>query len=489
MSLSGHRLLAGAGLTLLLTAVLTAVMGPFRSDLGAASGGLVLVLPVVVGTMAGGLAAGIFALVVDFVAYDVVFVPPYGSFPVGDWRAFVALAVYAAVVLALTRLVSQLASARAEARRRDDHVRRLFELSDLLVGELAESDLLERVVTAVHDAFSMSSVVVLLERREQLEPVAVAGAPWSASSLAALVPRAGVPVRVDIADGGVRSLVLAATGAPVGLLGLDGPALGEEDGELLRALANHAALSLERARLREQAVRTEVLEETERLQKALMGAVSHDLRTPLATIKVSASTLRQAEDVLEVAERKELLDTIDSEADRLERLVRNLLDMTRIQAGALRVMPEPLWIDDLVTDTLGPLDAVLAGHPLTVDVAGELPPVLADHLLVGQVLANLLENAARHSPPGTPLSITARQLDGEVVMAVTDRGPGLGASREQMFEPFRGGGPGQGTGVGLSIAKAFVEAHGRRIWAEDVEGGGTRFCFSLATAADLAQGR
>jgi len=489
MSLSGRRLPGGAVLAVLTTAALTAAMVPLRSELGTTTSALVLVVPVVLGTALGGRVAGACSVAAAFIAYDLFFVPPYGTLVVGSWRVWLAAAVYAVVMVLVARVVADLGVASAEARRNDERVRRLFELSELLVGELGETDLLQRVVSTVHDAFGMTSVVMLLDRGGQLEPVAAAGAQWSPTALAALVPRAGVPIRLDIAARGLRSLVLAATGAPMGLLGLDGPALGEEDGELLRAFANHAALSLERARLREQAVRSEILEETERLQKALMGAVSHDLRTPLATIKVSASTLRQAEAALEPAERKELLESIDTEADRLERLVRNLLDMTRVQAGALRVMPQPLSLADVVTDTLGPLDAVLAGHPLTVDVPGELPPVLADHVLVGQVLANLLENAARHSPPGTPVEITACPLHDEVVMvSVADHGPGLGTSPEQMFEPFRGGGPGHGTGVGLSIAKAFVEAHGQRIWAEEVEGGGTRFCFSLPTAADPAGG-
>lgn len=490
MSLTGRPFLAGVGLSLVTTAVLSVVMVPFRAQLGTATSALVLVVPVVMGVATGGFAAGVVAVGLGFVAYDVLFIPPYGTLALGTSRDWVALGVYAAVMLVVARVVAALSATRAEARRREKHVRRLFELSELVVGEQNETDLLERVVTAVRDVFGMSSVVLLLARGDELVRAATAGEPWSAAALTDLVPRAGVPVPAQTARGGTRALALAATGAPLGLLGLQGPPLAQEDQELLRVFANHAALSLERARLREQTLHMEVLEETERLQKALMGAVSHDLRTPLATIKVSASTLIRANGNLDDDDRHELLSTIDTEADRLGRLVTNLLDMTRVQAGALRVMEQPVAVTDLVAEALAPLEPLLTGRPLTVSVPEDLPLVLADPVLIGQVLVNLVENAARHSPEGTAVVVSAAgDGEGRVVLSVTDDGPGLKAGGDEVFEPFHGAGPGRGTGVGLSIAKSFVEVHGHRIWAEDVPGGGARFCFTLSVLATPCRNR
>jgi len=480
-SLSKRRLLAGSGLAVGGAVVLAEALSPLRSELGAGAGALVLAVAVVAGAAIGGTWAGLTAALACFVLYATWVGPSPGAHGLSHWQPWVVLGVYGALVAPVGAVVSALGRARNEARRREHNVRRLLELSELLVHEYAEPDLLDRVVGTVRDVFGMTSVVVLLPWGDELRPAASVGEPWTEDELAGLVPKAGVPVSVERTGGGMRALALAATGAPLGLIGVKGPALGDEDRELLRVFANHAAFSLERTRLREQALRTELLEETQRLQKALMGAVSHDLRTPLATIKVSASTLRLAEQAIDDEDRSELLRSIDAEADRLSRLVTNLLDMTRVEAGSLTVASQPVAVDDLVRESLAPLEPLLSGRELTVSVPEDLPLVRADHVLVGQVLANLLENAARHSPEGTPITISAAPAAaGLVEMAVADEGPGLGAEDEDdIFAAFYRAGPGQGTGVGLSIAKAFVEAHGQRIWAEDAPGGGARFCFTL----------
>lgn len=439
MSLSKRRLWAGAGLAIAGAIALTVTLAPLPGELGTGVAALGLIVAGAAGVAIGALVAPV-----------------------------------AAVMAALGR-------ARNDARRREHNVRQLFELSELLVHELAEADLLQRVADTVHDVFRMHSVVVLLPWGEGFRLVAVAGQPWSDEELASLVPKAGVLVSLEPGTSGVRVLALAATGAPLGLLGVKGPALDDEARELLRVFANHAAVSLERARLREQALRSELLEETQRVQKALMGAVSHDLRTPLATIKVSASTLRRSGQALDDEDRQELLRNIDAEADRLSRLVTNLLDLTRVDAGALTVDRQPVAVDDLLRESLAPLEPLLSARELTVSIADDLPLVHVDHVLIGQVLANLLENAARHSPEGTPITVSAGTGPaGRVEIAVADQGPGLAADDgRDVFAPFYRSGPGQGTGVGLSIAKAFVEAHGQRIWTEEVAGGGARFCFTV----------
>jgi len=327
--------------------------------------------------------------------------------------------------------------------------------------------------------------VVLLERDGTLDAVASAGEEWSDDELRELVPLPGVPVSVGIGSSdSVRAVALAATGSPVGILGIRGPALALAERELLRTFTNTVALVVERARLREQALRTEMLEETERVRKSLMGAVSHDLRTPLATIKLSASTLRERGTALDGHDREELLGAIESQTDRLSRLVTNLLDMTRVQSGALRVSRQPVSVPDLVDDALSALQVAPGSARLSISLPGNLPPVDVDHVLMGQVIVNLAENALRFSPEASRVTIEAlRRADGRVELRVADCGPGIAeADRLDVFELFHRAGPGEGTGVGLAIAKAFVEAHDQQIWVEPRPEGGAVFALTLPVA-------
>ena len=232
--------------------------------------------------------------------------------------------------------------------------------------------------------------------------------------------------------------------------------------------ANHMALTLERAQLRERALRIELLEKIDRLQRALLSAVSHDLRTPLSTVKMSASTFRNP--ALDVAPEQEieLLELIDHQADRLDRLVANLLDLNRMQAGVLDLHREPIAVVDLVADALRGLGPVADEAPVTVTMADDLPLVDVDHVLIGQVLKNLIENAVRHAPPGTAVTVSACPgPDGRLTVTVDDAGPGVPPGEwSEVFTAFNRRGAAGGTGVGLSIAKGFMEAHGQEIRVE-----------------------
>lgn len=487
MSDTARRALRGTGVALAVMAALSGGMLPLRTHLSVATTALVLVVPVVAGVVVGGFAAGVFAVACGFLVYDVLFIPPYGTLTVGQTQNWVALGVYAAVMLLVAQVVAKLDAARTVARRHEEHARRLYELTDLLVRSGRHGTaLLERIAQAVRDTFGLDAVILLLERDGGLVPVAGAGERWNAEELAELLPPGGVPVRTPpTGPSGTRMLPLAATGEPVGVLGLRGRPLSDDDQALLRTFANQIAMTVERGRLEEQAARAELLEHTERLQQALVGAVSHDLQTPLATIKVAASTLRDPDVDIDEEVQAELLTAIDAQADRLSRLVTNLLDMSRVQAGALRVTRLPVSVPDLVRGTLDPLAPLVGSVRLCVDIPPELPLVDVDHALIGQVLANLVENAARYAPADTEVEISARaRPDGPVEICVADRGPGIPADqRAGVFELFHRVGPGQGTGVGLTIAKAFVEAHGEHIWVEERRGGGAMFCFTVPVAA------
>jgi two-component system sensor histidine kinase KdpD len=243
-------------------------------------------------------------------------------------------------------------------------------------------------------------------------------------------------------------------------------------------------------RARREADRARLLEEVDRLRTALIGSVSHDLRTPLASIKASISDLADPGLHLSDADRAMLLRTTEEETDRLTRLVTNLLDMSRIQAGALVPHTSATPIDELIGAVVARLGTML-GDRLAVEIADGLPLVDVDYLLVEQVLSNLLENAARYTPAGTPVTVRAVAVagGGEVEVAVVDHGPGVAeAERERIFDQFyRLRGEGRepvGTGMGLAIVKGIVEAHGGRVWVEATPGGGATFAVRLTVAPE-----
>jgi two-component system sensor histidine kinase KdpD len=295
----------------------------------------------------------------------------------------------------------------------------------------------------------------------------------------------------------VSLVVYAIVGCTVGVVVAQ---LGRAQREAEARRAETQLLWAERERLVEEANRTRLLEEVDRLRAALMGSVSHDLRTPLASIKASISDLADPGLHLSDQDRVTLLRTTEEETDRLTRLVTNLLDMSRIQAGALVPHRSATPLDELIGAVVGRLGPMFAGDTPTppgserrpaVEVAEGLPLADIDYLLVEQVLSNLLENAARYTPPGTEVTVRAVAVAGtnEVEVAVVDHGPGVAeGERERIFDEFyrprvEGRGP-VGTGMGLAIVKGIVEAHGGRIWVEPTPGGGATFAFRLPVAPE-----
>ena len=227
------------------------------------------------------------------------------------------------------------------------------------------------------------------------------------------------------------------------------------------------------------ATRIEVLGEVERQRSALLRSVSHDLRTPLAAIHAAATELR-SDVVHDAATSRSLLDLVGDESERLDRLVGNLLSLSRIEADALQPRRQAVDVAELIDACTGRLPRLFAGTPLTVDVPRDLPIISADHWQLDQVVTNLLENAVRHSPPGTPVRIAVRADAGAVVLTVDDEGPGIPAEqRAAVFEPFRTGAPAPTSGIGLAICRAIVEAHGGTIGAGDGPGGGARLTVHL----------
>ena len=272
---------------------------------------------------------------------------------------------------------------------------------------------------------------------------------------------------------------------------LRGPLLTPAERRLLDALLDQTALAIDRVQLARDVDASKLLAETERLRTALLTSIGHDLKTPLASILGAISALRSYGASYGEAAREDLLATAQEEAERLARFVDNLLDMTRLEAGALGPKREPVDIADVVGSALRRTSRLLADHQVTTDLPADLPLLRADFVLLEQVLVNLLENAARYAPSATTVEIAGRAGSDAFVLEVRDRGPGIPAEKaKRIFDRFYrapDAAPGKGVGLGLAVAKGFVEAMGGTIAAVDRPGGGTVFRLSfpaeLVTAA------
>ncbi len=474
----------GLALTAVLFLAVSSAMLFFRSHISVATSALVLVIPVIWGVVIGGFGVGLIGIVLGFLVYDFIFIPPYYTLSVGQKQNWIALGVYAVVVILVSRVVANLKDARSLALEREKHARQLFELSKLLLGDKELSELLETVTDSVQLAFHFESVVLLLQGSEKLEVGAASGQALSNEDLQQLIPSAGVPATLyrisDDQSPSLSSLALTVAGRPVGLLVMRGFQTQPPDIQLLSTFANHAALAIEQAQLKQQALQAKLLEETDRWRRALLGSVSHDLRTPLASIKTAASGLSDPSVTLDQSQRSELIDTISAQTDRLSRLVVNLLDMTRIEAGVLAPRRTIVEISELIEEGISALGDRKAKEQILVQNCPIEVFVSADHALISQVIANLLENALRYSPRGQPVTIDVSTTPAEVLLAVSDSGPGVPPGlKEHIFEMFNKDSGGGYAGLGLAIADAFVSAHGGHIAVENAPTGGARFSFSL----------
>jgi two-component system sensor histidine kinase KdpD len=281
-------------------------------------------------------------------------------------------------------------------------------------------------------------------------------------------------------------LPLVGSDGPIGVVALR-PAqanrvLDPDQLHLLESLSSQVALAIERTRLSEEAQRAHVQVETERMRNAILSSVSHDLRTPLAAITGAATSLLDESSQCDPQARHELLRSIHQEADRLDQLMKNLLDMMRLEAGAVQLNKEWYPLDEVAGSALGRMERRLNGHRVTVSFPTDLPLLYVDGVLLQQVVINLLENAVKYAPAGRTIELSASVEGREVIVEVADRGPGLPPGEEgRIFDKFYRAKPARegGVGLGLTICRGIVEAHGGRIWAENRGGGGARFRFAI----------
>jgi K+-sensing histidine kinase KdpD len=453
--ISGRRRLLAATGALLGLPLLTFVLVPLRGTLADTSVLLIYLLAVVAVAVVGGLAPALAAAVASFLLANWFLTQPYYTFTVASRDAAVDLVVFVVVAAVVSVVVEFGARQRERAARREYEAVLVSELGSAQVGTLSPVTVLERVRTL----YDMRTVQ-LREGGNPAHVLASVGAD----------PHGRPSLEADSANG----LELVAFGPP----------RIAEDRRMFRVLADLAARSWDEHRLALQAERAEQLAETDRVRAGLLSAVGHDLRTPLATIKAAVSSLRQQDVPWSERDRDELLETVEESTDRLDALIDNLLSMSRLQVGAVSVHPEPVSAQEAIGRAL-----LHEERPVLVDVPEDLPLVLADPGLLDRVLANLLDNALRHSPRDHPVEVRARPgtPPATVCIDVIDHGPGVSAAQwDTIFTPFQRLGDrdaSTGVGLGLAIARGFTEAMHGRLRPSSTPGGGLSMSICLPVAS------
>jgi len=453
---------------------------------------MLYLLAVVIVALQWGRGPAALAAALGVATFDFFFVPPSFTFAVSDTQYLLTFAALLAVGLVVSTLASRTREQAQAARRREGYTAALYALS----GDLAATSDLDAILQAIarHIAATFSrSVAIFLPKGDELQPkLTTPGFPLDENerAVASWVFRHGQPAGFDtdtLPAASARYIPLRTARGITGVLGVQPPAsempLSPDLRRLLDAFASQAALAIERAWLAEEARRGDLVRETERLQSALLNSISHDLRTPLASITGALSTLVDSAGPLDESIRGELLQNAKEEADRLNHLVGNLLDMNRLEAGALRLRVEPGDVEDLIGTALAQLGEAALHRDVRVSVPPDLPLVPMDFTVMTQALVNVLDNAVKYSPADAPIEIRAVREGDEVRVQVEDRGPGVPpGDATRIFDKFyriqREGGS-HGVGLGLAISKGLVEAHGGRIWAEPRPGGGTIVAIAL----------
>jgi two-component system sensor histidine kinase KdpD len=476
--------LAGAG-SLFLLAVAVAVLVPLRDRFDTGTLALVLLLPPLVAAN-GGRVLSLISALISALTFNFLFTQPYYSFRIESDASVSAFVVYILIALVLANYVSGFRNASAAATRRAQSM----ELLQALAVDLIRSDdlrpALRRTLADLTEALHLRGAALrVLVRDDQLDERAGVDAAATARLEQAMAPADGATVVASRGDG-VLTLPISDSGVTYGLLGVESGAheLDDETFAVLESFCGILGLALGRARLEHEGMLLQALTETDRLRTALLQSVSHDLRTPLTAITAAASALR--ENVPE-HEREALLGGIEHEAERLIRLVANMLDLSRIEAGVLQPRRTLMPVDELLYAAVDDAAAGLGDQIVDIDGAAELPPVSVDETMIRQVLVNLLENAGR-ADPDDALGLYAAS-DGQTLrLSVVDHGHGVPeAERRRIFEPYYRLRPGHdhraGTVLGLAISRGFVEAHGGCIRVEPTPGGGATFVVELPVGA------
>jgi len=482
---SRQRRVAGPVTGLLAPVFLTGLLTHLRSSVNSTSDILLFLLAVVGTACLGGVVSALVASLTASLLLNYYFIPPVHRFTISDPNNVLALCVFAVVAIIVAGIVDRATRLAGRAARATAEAETLSAVAgSVLRGDQAVPALLARL----RETFGMASVTL----RRNGQPVAgtePAQAPSSVLASTDVLASTGTGTDAN-AD---TDIVASATDnaveeIPVGtdsVLVLRGRSLPAADRRVLSAFAAHIAVALERSRLAEAAAEVEPVRAADRLRTALLAAVSHDLRTPLSVALASVSSLRSEDVEFSAEDQHELLATAEEALGKLTRLVDNLLDMSRLQAGALTLDLQPTALDEVYSTALDSLSGT-GTQPVSARGLDTAPPVLADPPLLERVLANLIANAVRHTPAGTPVLLTASAHGDRVELRVIDRGKGLPPEdRDRIFQPFQRLGDtdnGSGVGLGLALSRGLAEAMDGALDPEDTPGGGLTMVLSLPAA-------
>jgi len=470
--------------TLVAVAITTAILILLKARLSTQVIALLYLLPAMLSATRWGLLPALVASLAAFLAFNYFFLPPTHTLAVSDPEELLVLFVFLIVAVLLSQSVGAASLHAAEARAREVEATTLYNLTRALSAQAGLDETLSSVARLVEEAFDLAGCEILLAADDAgLQTQAHYGTAGDDQA------RSGQP------HGRVVEIPLTAHQATVGALRLTTrrPDAGIEPTamRLLTTFAAQVGSFVERVRLAREADRARLLEESDQLKSALLSSVSHDLRTPLSAIKASATVLLQEGVALDAAARYDLLSAINEETDRLNRLVGDLLDMSRIEAGALRLKYDWCDLDELMRAVVRRLAPRMTAFQVQLSWPDDLPLVYADYVQIDRVVTNLLENAIRFAPPGSTIHVAAHVEPPVVTIAVTNQGPPIPERvHPHLFDKFyrisEDRAPDMGTGLGLSICKGIVEAHGGRIWLESPTEGnaGARFVFTLPLPAD-----
>ena len=485
----------------LIVAVATAVAALVHRVLSVPDLAMVYLLGVVLVASRYGRGPSLLAALISIGLFDFCFVPPAFTFAVSDVRYLLTFSVMLLVALVMSALTLRIRAQAETARARETATAALYAMSRDLAATRGQAELVAVTERHLAGTFAAQVQVLLPDAGGRVEiPVGAQPAfpvDEKERSVAqwAFDHRQAAGMATDTLPAARAHYVpLEGSAGVVGVMGVrpadprrfQEPALQH----LLETFAAQAALALERALIAEQAQHEQVEAEAERLRTALLSSLSHDMRTPLGAITGAASSLLEDRGGLSDAARRDLVQAILEESTRMNRLIGNLLDMIRVESGALQVQKDWQPLEEVVGVALIRLESRLKEHPVAVKLPPDLPLILMDGLLIEQVFVNLLENAVKYTPAGTPVEISAVAAEGAVVVEVADRGPGFPAGEEQkVFDKFyriAGATSVAGVGLGLTICRGIVTAHGGRIWAENRPDGGAVFRFTLPLAGEPA---
>ena len=491
------------GGSVLAVAVALAVALLLRETLGVTSVALVFLTGVLASAVLTDLPASLLACLLSVLAYNFFFLPPLYTLTIADPENVITLAVFAAVAVVASNLTARMRAQTVTARARAKTTEELYQFSRKLAGAVSLDDVLwatahqvalmlkVRVVLLLPDEGGGLAVQAGFPPEDMIDEADLAAAKW------AWQHNRPAGRGSDTLPGAKRLFLPMQTGrGAIGVLGIDrdepGPLLTPDQQRLLDALSDQAALAVERVNLVRDVDDAKLQAETDRLRSALLTSISHDLRTPLASILGCATSLTSRETMLDEPARRAMLGTIQEEAERLNRFIGNLLDMTRLESGPLALKGDLADLSDVVGAVLRRADRILVDYRVRVDLQPGLPMLNIDMVLFEQVLFNLLDNAAKYSPPGSAILIRARR-DGEAVrVQVLDEGDGIpSADLDRVFDKFyRVHGADRrraGTGLGLAICRGFIEAmHGAISAANRSDRSGAVFTITLPVPAQLS---